>query len=68
MLIITLIMFAASLSYWAISLTILVRGFRDILINNNDLSIDDRLSTANANVSRLYLAEVYLPMVNVCTC
>lgn len=65
MLFTTLIMFAASISYWAISLTILVRGFHDILINDTGLSIDERLSTANANVSRLYLAEVYLPMVNV---
>lgn len=67
MLVTTLVMFAASVSYWAISLTILVRGFHDILINNDGLSIDDRLTAANVNVSRLYLAEVYLPMVNVRT-
>ena len=52
-------------SYWGISLALVIKNLRDILINYPTLSISDRFDAANANVLKLYIAEVYLPMVNV---
>lgn len=66
MLVITLVMFAASASYWAVSLVILLRGIRAILITNGGFDIGERFTMADVDVSKLYIAEVYLPMVNVC--
>ena len=43
----------------------MIKNLRDILINYPTLSISDRFDAANANVLKLYIAEVYLPMVNV---
>jgi len=64
MLIVTSIMFAASTSYWGVSLAITVKNIRDLLINHVDASIAERFDIANTSVLNLYLAEVYLPMVN----
>lgn len=54
-----------SVSYWGVSLAIVIKNLRDILVNHPTLSISDRFDAANANVLKLYVAEVYLPMVNV---
>lgn len=65
MLVITFTIFASSTCYWALSLTILLRTLRDVLINHLDLSFADKFAFTNGRVSRLYLGEVYLAMINV---
>ncbi|VDC04992.1 unnamed protein product [Peniophora sp. CBMAI 1063] len=61
---VTTAMAIASTSYWGISLAIVIKNLRDILVNHPSLSISDRFDMANVNVLKLYIAEVYLPMVN----
>jgi len=64
MFIVTLIIFACSACYWALSLTIVLRSLRDVLINHIDLSFADKFTLANEHVSRLYVGQVYLTMIN----
>jgi hypothetical protein len=52
-------------SYWGVSLTLVIKNLRDILVNHPEASIADRFDIANQASLKLYLAEVYLPMVNV---
>ncbi|KAI0029373.1 hypothetical protein K488DRAFT_28803, partial [Vararia minispora EC-137] len=62
---VALFVFAARiLAYWGVSLAIVVKNLRDILISHPTASIAERFDIANEGSLRLYLAEVYLPMIN----
>ncbi|KZV60235.1 hypothetical protein PENSPDRAFT_620180 [Peniophora sp. CONT] len=64
MLAVTTAMAIASTSYWGVSLAIVIKNLRDILVNHPTSPLSDRFDMANVNVLKLYAAEVYLPMVN----
>jgi len=64
MLVVTLTIFTSSACYWALSLTILLRDLRDVLVNHLDLSFADKFALTNNRVSRMYLGEVYLATIN----
>ena len=65
MLTLTLIMFAASTSCWAVELVTVLRQIRGVLVLQPDQPVENKFAWVNAWINGMRVSTLYLPMINV---
>ena len=65
MLTLTLTMFAASTSCWAVELVTVLRQIRGVMVLQPDQPLENKFAWVNAWINGMRVSTLYLPMINV---